>query len=55
MNSTAKTSSIIVKSTQLPKENYTMMPTWAILVFLVIAMVGLKSFIYIKDVKRNGK
>jgi len=55
MNSTTKTSSIIVKSTQFPKKDYVMMPTWLMLVFLVIAMVGLKSFIYTKDVKRDGK
>ncbi len=29
--------------------------TWWILVFLVVALVILKTFIYIKDDKRHGK
>ena len=29
--------------------------TWWIIVFLVVALVVLKSFIYIKDDKRHGK
>lgn len=31
------------------------MPTWAVLVFLIIVFFVLKSFIYIKDQKRHGK
>jgi len=31
------------------------MPTWALLVTLIIAFFILKSFIYIKDQKRHGK
>lgn len=31
------------------------MPTWAVLVFLIIIFFVLKSFIYIKDQKRHGK
>ena len=31
------------------------LPTWSILVFLVVLLFILKSFIYIKDQKRHGK
>lgn len=31
------------------------LPTWAILVFLIMFFFVLKSFIYIKDGKRHGR
>ena len=30
-------------------------PTWVLLVGLIISLIVLKSFIYIKDPKRHGK
>ncbi|MBT3585680.1 MAG: hypothetical protein HN509_12315 [Halobacteriovoraceae bacterium] len=51
-----KTSSIAVESTQtVAKKDQAMFPTWALMVGLVIALVVLKAFIYIKDKKRHGK
>ena len=31
------------------------MPSWAVIVFLIMVFFVLKSFIYIKDDKRHGK
>ncbi|MEC7275034.1 MAG: hypothetical protein VXV96_01840 [Bdellovibrionota bacterium] len=50
-----KTSSIVDKNVQKPLPEQFSMPTWGILIFLIIAMVTLKSFVYIKDEKRHGK
>ena len=50
-----KTSSIVDQNVAHPKAKQLAVPTWAIVVFLIIAMVVLKSFIYIKDGKRHGK
>ena len=55
MNENMKTSSIVVDSVQRPKPNQMQAPTWLILIVLVIALVVLKSFIYIKDGQRHGK
>lgn len=38
-----------------PKESQLMLPTWALLVILIIAFFLLKYFIYIADEKRHGK
>ena len=40
--------------TRTPLEQFKM-PTWAILIVLVLIMIGLKSFVYIKDGKRDGR
>lgn len=50
-----KTSSIVDQSVQKPKPDQFSMPTWGIIITLIIALVVLKSFIYIKDEKRHGK
>jgi hypothetical protein len=55
MNENMKTSSIVVDTVQTPKPNQLQSPTWLILIILVIALVVLKSFIYIKDGDRHGK
>ncbi len=55
MNENMKTSSIVVDSVQKLEPNQMQAPTWLILVILVIALVVLKSFIYIKDGSRHGK
>ena len=36
-------------------KGHLVMPTWAILVALVLSLVVIKTFIYIKDEKRHGK
>ncbi|MFT6068940.1 MAG: hypothetical protein ACJAT2_002950 [Bacteriovoracaceae bacterium] len=51
----AKKSSIVTDEVYMLKEGQFYMPTWGVLVTLVIALVVLKSFIYIKDEKRHGK
>lgn len=48
-------SSIFAHPTQTPKANQFMMPTWALIVVLIIAFFILKPFIYIADEKRHGK
>jgi hypothetical protein len=50
-----KKSSIVTDEVYTLKEGQFYMPTWGVLVTLVIALVVLKSFIYIKDEKRHGK
>jgi hypothetical protein len=50
-----KTSSIVTDKVQLLKDGQYYLPTGAVLVTLVIALVVLKLFIYIKDPKRDGK
>ncbi len=50
-----KTSSIVDKTVQTPQPDQFMMPTWGIIIVLIIALVVLKSFIYIKDGDRHGK
>jgi hypothetical protein len=50
-----KTSSIATNEVARPKKEQFEMPTWGIIVTLIIAMVVLKSFIYIKDGSRHGK
>ena len=52
---TMKTSSIVDKNVQLPKQDQMMAPTWFIIIFLIIALAVLKTFIYISDEKRHGK
>jgi len=48
-------SSIVDQKVAPIKQDQLSAPTWSVLVFLVISMVILKSFVYIKDVKRHGK
>jgi hypothetical protein len=47
-------SSIFVHPIQKVK-NSPMLPTWGVIVVLIIAFFVLKSFIYISDKKRHGK
>ena len=49
--------SSILKSVDQPikVEGQFQLPTWSILVFLVVLLFVLKAFIYIKDPKRHGK
>ncbi len=51
----AKQSSIVTNEVYTLKEGQFYMPTWGVIVTLIIALVVLKSFIYIKDDKRHGK
>lgn len=37
------------------KSDYLMMPTWFLIVVLIIGFFILKSFIYLPDEKRKGK
>lgn len=57
MNNTveAQTSSIVNEYVQMPKHDQSKVPTWGLLVVLVIAFFILKGFVYIKDDKRHGK
>lgn len=57
MNNTveAQTSSIVNQYVQMPKPDQLKVPTWGLLVVLVIAFFILKGFVYIKDDKRHGK
>ncbi len=55
MNETVKTSSIVNEKVQTPQNDQTIAPTWFVIVFLIFALIILKSFIYIKDDKRHGK
>jgi pilus assembly protein TadC len=48
-------SSIVTDDVYRLKEGQLYLPTWGVIVVLVISLVILKSFIYIKDQKRNGK
>ena len=50
-----KTSSIVTEAVIRPRKDQLSVPTWGIIVVLIIAMVALKTFIYIKDPKRDGK
>lgn len=48
-------SSIIVHPYNFPKANQAAVPTWALLLVLVISFFVLKYFIYLVDEKRHGK
>lgn len=50
-----KNSSIVKEQVQKPKEAQLQLPTWGVIVVLIIAFFLLKTFIYIKDGKRHGK
>ena len=50
----ARESSIVIKSTEKIEPNQTMASTLTVVVVLIIALVILKVFIYIKDEKRDG-
>ena len=48
-------SSIFVHPIQHPKPDQLKLPTWSVIVILIIAFFILKPFIYISDKKRHGK
>jgi hypothetical protein len=48
-------SSIFVHPIQKPWKNATMLPTWGLILTLILAFFVLKGFIYISDQKRHGK
>lgn len=50
-----RTSSIVDKNVQSIRNDKPAMPTWFILCGLIVALVVLKAFIYIKDGDRHGK
>ncbi len=47
--------SIFSHPQQFTKKNQLMLPTWGVIVILMIAFVVLKYFIYIPDEKRKGQ
>lgn len=52
----SKPSSIVMPTDQgIKTEAQLQMPTWFIISILVVILVVLKKFIYIKDEKRHGK
>ena len=48
-------SSVLQPSHEPIRDGQFAMPTWSLIVVLVIIFVILKSFIYIKDGQRDGK
>ena len=48
-------SSIATKEVQQINPQQAKIPTWGIILILVLVMIGLKLFIYIKDEKRQNK
>lgn len=55
MDNNVEKSSIVDSSVTVTGKDQFRMPTWGIIVALIIAFFVLKSFIYIKDKKRHGK
>ncbi len=54
--STGKTSSLITsENTEMIKEGQASIPTWPLLIFLIIIFIIFKKFIYTPDPKRDGK
>jgi hypothetical protein len=48
-------SSIIAHPYKYPQDAQSKLPTWSLIVILIVAFFILKSFIYLKDDKRHGK
>lgn len=48
-------SSIIVHPYEMTQENQVAVPTWALLLVLIVSFFALKYFIYLADEKRHGK
>ncbi len=48
-------SSVINHPYRFPPAKQFMLPTWALLVILIVAFFILKYFIYLADEKRHGK
>jgi flagellar biosynthesis/type III secretory pathway M-ring protein FliF/YscJ len=48
-------SSIFSHPIQKPWKSAPMLPTWALILALIVAFFILKGFIYISDQKRHGK
>jgi hypothetical protein len=55
MQSSGQPSTIVDSHVQRINHDQLSMPTWGLLVVLIIAFFILKGFIYIKDDKRHGK
>ncbi len=55
MDNNTEKSSLVDSNVSTANTGQFSMPTWGIIVLLVIAFFLLKSFIYIKDKKRHGK
>ncbi|MCF8058291.1 MAG: hypothetical protein K9K67_03280 [Bacteriovoracaceae bacterium] len=53
--SLVKTSSVVDKNVQMVRHEQKSVPTWFLVIFLILALFVLKSFIYIKDGSRHGK
>jgi hypothetical protein len=51
----AQESSIVTKDYDTVKTGESRMPTYGVIIILIIAFFVLKKFIYIKDDKRDGK
>ena len=50
-----KKSSIVDSNVKFPMQDQLSVPSWSIIVFLIVTLVILKKFMYIKDSKRDGK
>jgi hypothetical protein len=55
MSKMEKTSISVDGTLEKVELNQAVLPTWSIVVFLVVCFFVLKSFIYTKDDKRHGK
>ena len=55
MNNIQKESSIVYSYVEKIKSDYLMAPTFLLAITLVISLVVLKKFIYIRDDKRDNK
>jgi len=54
-NTNQKVSSIVNKYVEKVEKDQFMMPTWGLIVVLIICFIVLKKFIYIPDPKRDKK
>ena len=53
---TSKPSSLVTeKNTEMIEESQTSLPTWSIVIFLIIVFFMVKKLIYTPDPKRDGK
>lgn len=53
---TSKPSSLVTdKNTEMIEESQSTLPTWSIIIFLIIVFFIIKKLIYSPDPKRDGK
>ena len=55
MSNTVYPSSIVLENVKQIEPDQSSFPTWSILITLVIVLLIIKKFVYIKDPSRHGK